>query len=214
MATEDNLKLFKKIVRGLNEQGIKVMVDGPGLILHDKEGTKIVDFTNGLGPVGTNMTILSQAEEAARAVRSLVKIPISDFQFIALVSLTVHIGPANFAKSTVLRELNKELYERIPGLIQRWRTGAIDSDSPPQYKKEYADRRRFEAELFTTPDWVKFDYKPSEGSSLTWEQLTAKLKRIKKKAYAEMQAKKFIKDDEIVTGKPVDPGDLPNYPVY
>jgi len=211
---ENNLKLFKQVVSALAKEGIKPIVDGPGLILVDKEGTKIVDFSNGLGPVGTNLTILSQSEEAARAVRSLVKVPISDFQFIALVSLTIHIGPRNFAKSTVLRELNKELYERIPGLIQRWRTGAIDSDSPPQYKKEYADRRRFEAELFTTPDWVNFDYKPSTGSSLTWAQLTAKLKSIKKKAYAEMQEKKFIKDGPVYTGKPVDPDDRPDYPVY
>jgi hypothetical protein len=216
MASNTNIKLFKDIVEGLLKEGIEPIIDGPSIILVDKKGTKLVDFSNGLGPVGTNMTIISQAEEASVAVKKLIKVKISDFQFISLVSLAMHIGPKNFAKSTIVRELNKEFYERIPGLIQRWRKGPINDNTPPQYKKEYADRRRFEAELFTTPDFVNFDYKPSEGSSLTWAQLTAKLKKYKKEALAELEAKKFINDDT-VTGQPVESGDLPdnpNYPIY
>ncbi|MDA8842200.1 hypothetical protein N9N08_00810 [bacterium] len=212
MASYTNIELYTKIVQGLLSKGITPVIDGPSVILVDKSGTKMVDFSNGLGPIGTNLTILSQAEEASSVVRRLIKVKISDFQFIALVSLAMHIGSKNFAKSTVVRELNKEMYDRIPGLIQRWRKGPINENTPPQYKKEYADRRNFEAELFTTPDWVNFDYKPSEGSSLTWAQLTAKLRKYKKEAFEEMQTKEFLNDGPDVIGRPVDPlMPLPNF---
>ena len=108
MASNTNIKLFKDIVEGLLKEGIETIIDGPSIILVDKKGTKLVDFSNGLGPVGTNLTIISQAEQASSAVKKLVKVKISDFQFIALVSFAMHIGPKNFAKSTVVRELNKE----------------------------------------------------------------------------------------------------------
>ena len=42
-----------------------------------------------------------------RAVRRLVKVPLNQCEYDALVSLLFNIGEGNFAASTVLRELNK-----------------------------------------------------------------------------------------------------------
>lgn len=45
-------------------------------------------------------------KKAANHVRRLVKVPVSQNEFDALVSLTFNIGPSAFASSTVLRQLN------------------------------------------------------------------------------------------------------------
>jgi lysozyme len=46
------------------------------------------------------------ADKFADKVSKLVTAPIDQAQFNALVSLTYNIGPANFAKSTLLRKVN------------------------------------------------------------------------------------------------------------
>jgi hypothetical protein len=184
-----NVDLFTNIVAGLKGQGITPIVDGPSIILIDDKGNKIIDFNNGIGPIGINLTALSQAKEAENTIHQLVKVPISDFQFVSLVNFVSHIGARNFAGSSVLRQLNQENYHRVPKMIMKWRNGAISPDAPAVIKQDYVDRRLFEAELFTTPDWVNFDFKPSEGSSLTWSQLTTELKEAKKTALEELRGK-------------------------
>lgn len=182
-----NKDLFTNVVAGLKQKGITPIVDGPSIILVDDKGNKVVDFSNGIGPVGINLTAMSQAKEAERTVQALVKVVISDFQFVSLVSFISHIGSRNFAGCSVLRQLNAGNYERVPNMIMRWRTGALSSKASSVVKQDYVDRRLFEAELFTTPDWVNFDYKPSEGSVLTWSQLTTELKEAKKLALEEIR---------------------------
>lgn len=184
-----NKDLFTKVVSGLKQKGITPIVDGPSIILVDDKGNKVVDFSNGIGPVGINLTAMSQAKEAEQTVQALVKVVISDFQFVSLVSFIGHIGSGNFAGSSVLRQLNAGNYPRVPNMIMRWRTGALSPKATAVVKQDYVDRRLFEAELFTTPDWVNFDYKPSEGSSLTWAQLTTELKEAKKLALEEIRGK-------------------------
>ena len=184
-----NKDLFIDIVGGLKQKGITPIVDGPSIILVDDKGNKVVDFSNGIGPVGINLTAMSQAKESEGTVKALVKVVISDFQFVSLVSFISHIGSRNFAGSSVLRQLNAGNYERVPNMIMRWRTGALSPKSTAVVKQDYVDRRLFEAELFTTPDWVNFDYKPTQGSSLTWSQLTTELKEAKKLALEEIRGK-------------------------
>lgn len=181
-----NKDLFIDVVAGLKQKGITPVIDGPSVILVDDKGNKVIDFSNGIGPVGINLTATSQAKGAEQTVKSLVKVVISDFQFVALVSLISHIGSSNFAGSSVLRQLNAGNYDRVSNMIMRWRNGAISPNATGIVKQEYTDRRLFEAELFTTPDWVNFDYKPSEGSTLTWSQLTTELKEAKRLAMEEL----------------------------
>ena len=183
-----NKDLFIDVVGGLKQKGITPIVDGPSIILVDDKGNKVVDFSNGIGPVGINLTAMSQAKESENTIHALVKVVISDFQFVSLVSFISHIGSRNFAGSSVLRQLNAGNYERVPNMIMKWRTGALSSNASAVVKQDYVDRRLFEAELFTTPDWVNFDYKPTQGSSLTWSQLTTELKEAKKLALEEIRA--------------------------
>lgn len=60
------------------------------------------------------------AEEAEKAVNELVKVPLSQNQFDALVDFVFNVGKGNFASSTLLRKLNAKLYSEIDAELLRW----------------------------------------------------------------------------------------------
>jgi lysozyme len=57
---------------------------------------------------------------AERAITQLVKVPLSDNQFSALVSFVFNVGNANFEQSTLLKLLNRGWYEQVPAQLMRW----------------------------------------------------------------------------------------------
>lgn len=54
------------------------------------------------------------------AVEKHVKVPLSDNQFGALVSFCMNVGEGNFARSTLLKKLNKGDYEAVPDELMKW----------------------------------------------------------------------------------------------
>lgn len=70
----------------------------------------------------------AQAEEYLNAdliafgtkVAALIKVPVTDNQFGALVSFAYNIGLDAFAKSTLLRHLNAGNYADVPAQMRRW----------------------------------------------------------------------------------------------
>lgn len=88
-------------------------------------------------------TILRRDLEVVEArVRSLVKMPITDNQFGALVSLAFNIGGRAFADSTLLRLLNAGDYAGAAGQFKRW------NKSNKKVLKGLTRRRADEAALF------------------------------------------------------------------
>lgn len=55
-----------------------------------------------------------------RAVQRIVKVPLNDNQFAALVSFAFNIGIANFERSTLVTLLNRGWYEQVPAQLMRW----------------------------------------------------------------------------------------------
>ena len=231
MAKPSELQVIQGIIEGLVKNDITPLFDGPSIILIDKHGNKVIDISNGLGPVGRNLTMLSKLQEAINVIKKYVRVPISDNQFLALASFCSHVGAENFVKSNVLRWLNKEFYADIPKMLLRWRTGQKGDSPTPEVRVDFLHRRQFESELFTTPDIVKIDFGVEENENkLTWKQLTLKLRKLTKKAFQELQtrqakgelleysdisnliqlkAKLDNPGDDIVIGAPVNPGDNP-----
>lgn len=64
--------------------------------------------------------------EAGNAVRSAVNVPLSQNQYDALVSFVFNLGAGNFRSSTLLKKLNKGLYDEIPAQILRWNKARVD----------------------------------------------------------------------------------------
>ena len=83
-------------------------------------------------------------ERFAEAVERLVKVPLNDKQFAALISLVFNIGPMNFASSTLLRLLNQGDYNGASKQFIRWNKAAGKAMSG------LTRRREAEAKLFNT----------------------------------------------------------------
>src|SRR5262249_46356321 len=54
------------------------------------------------------------------AVSSMVKVPLNDNQFGALVSFAYNIGVGAFSDSTLLKKLNAGNYDVVPGELAKW----------------------------------------------------------------------------------------------
>lgn len=64
--------------------------------------------------------------EAESAIHRLVRVPLSQGQFDALVSFVFNVGAAAFSSSTLLRELNAGRYAAVPGQLRRWVYGTVN----------------------------------------------------------------------------------------
>jgi lysozyme len=94
----------------------------PGMKLTVGYGT-----TRGVKP-GTTVTHEQAVELLKRdvlvfseVVNRLIKVPLNQNQFDALVSFVYNIGEGNFQKSTLLRLLNARKYEEASAQFVRWR---------------------------------------------------------------------------------------------
>jgi len=56
-----------------------------------------------------------------KSLNILLKVPINQNQFDALISLIYNIGVENFKQSTLLNFLNNKLFDKIPEQFRRWK---------------------------------------------------------------------------------------------
>ena len=87
----------------------------------------------------------NDTEWAVSAVNNLVKVPLSQNQFDALVSFVFNIGTPSFKKSTLLRKLNAGNYEVAAAEFPRW------NKQKGKVLKGLVRRRAHEMELFMSP---------------------------------------------------------------
>jgi GH24 family phage-related lysozyme (muramidase) len=84
---------------------------------------------------------------AVNAVQALVKQPLNQHQFDALVDFVFNVGTANFQSSTLLRDLNAGRLNRVPDDLRMWVVGG------PGLKT----RRDDEVALFTHGAYIYHD---------------------------------------------------------
>jgi len=64
--------------------------------------------------------LLDDIQDAQNAVSGLVKVPLNDNEYAALVSFTFNIGVGHFRNSTMLKILNKNMHDTVPAQLMRW----------------------------------------------------------------------------------------------
>lgn len=86
--------------------------------------------------------LLADLNKYEEAVKRSVKVELTDNQFSALVSFCYNVGPANFAKSSVLKAVNDRRFDLVPSRLALWNKGG------GKVLKGLVARRSAEADLF------------------------------------------------------------------
>ena len=84
------------------------------------EGTKIGPSTK-ISPEMAEALLEARVAEVADQVTRAVKVPLTQPQFDALVSLVYNIGITQFSRSTLLKKLNKKDYQGAAEQFPRWK---------------------------------------------------------------------------------------------
>jgi lysozyme len=87
--------------------------EGPPVV---KEGMRITEEE-------ADTILRSDVAKEEGHVSGLVKVPLSQNQFDALVSFCFNVGPTNLANSTLLRTLNAGNYDAVPAELLKWTRG-------------------------------------------------------------------------------------------
>ena len=87
--------------------------------------------------------LLQDLKRFEQAVSALVKVPINENQFSALVSFAFNVGVGNLKSSTLLKKLNLRDYKSCSNEFDRWVYGS--NKKPLEGLKK---RRKLERELF------------------------------------------------------------------
>ena len=82
-------------------------------------------------------------------INDMVKVPLDQSQFDALVAWVYNLGPTNLSKSSLLRELNNENYQAVPNEIKRW------NKAGGKVLGGLVRRREAEALLFVGQEWYE-----------------------------------------------------------
>lgn len=92
-------------------------------------------------------------------VKRNVEVPLTQNQYDSLVSLIFNIGGPNFQSSTLLKRLNRGLYQEVPEQIMRWNKARVSGVL--QVVRGLTRRRTAEAALFSMDAEL-----PSNGGDL------------------------------------------------
>jgi lysozyme len=108
---------------------------------------------------------------AENAVKQYVSVPLTQGQYDALVSLIFNIGSGNFRSSTLLKKLNKGLYDEVPEQIIRWNKARVNGVLTPL--KGLTRRRAAEAAIFSADAKLPSD----EGASIGPQKVTTEAQK-------------------------------------
>lgn len=109
-------------------------------------GGEFVPYRNGLTREQVTQLLMQDIRVAEDAVTRLVKVPLTQNQFDALVFFTFNIGGSAFQSSTLLRELNQGRYEAVPAQMRRWVYVTQDGQRVPS--KGLRNRREREIKIW------------------------------------------------------------------
>ena len=107
------IKNFEGLRLNAYQDSVGVWTIGYGHTKTAKEGMKISEHQ-------AEELLMKDLEEFEGGVLSLVKVPLTQNQFDALVSFSFNLGLGNLKRSTLLKELNKGEYTKAADEFLKW----------------------------------------------------------------------------------------------
>lgn len=126
--SNDGIELIKRF-EGLH----KVQPDGTVSAYRCAAGVWTIGWGSTKGVRSGQKITVEEAEEKLRddlktaesAVKQHVSVPLSQGQYDALVSFIFNLGAGNFRSSTLLKRLNRGLYDDVPEQLMRWNKARV-----------------------------------------------------------------------------------------
>ena len=113
---------------------------GYGHLIGEDEG----ELHQGISEAEADEMLKFDLHKAEAAVNNAVDVELDQMQFDALVSFAFNVGGDRFASSTLVKLLNKGMYEEVPKQLMRW-TKSNGRELPGLVK-----RRRAEGAMFAS----------------------------------------------------------------
>lgn len=108
--------------------------------------TKDVRIGDRIDDLKAEMYLLADLEEAEDAVKDLIDVPLTQYQFDALIDFTFNFGYKKLSGSTLRRKLNEGNYQSVPEQLGRWVYIRVDGIWEPS--TGLIKRRKAEGILF------------------------------------------------------------------
>ena len=77
-------------------------------------------FADGIDEAAAEELLRRDVGTAERAVLRLIRVPLADGQFDALVSFAFNLGGGALQRSTLRRKVNREEHDAVPAEFRRW----------------------------------------------------------------------------------------------
>ena len=104
-----------------NDPGGHCTIGYGHLVHHGRcDGNEPEDFKQGISQERGLELLGQDADVAERAINQKVQVPLTQYQFDALVSFVFNVGAGAFGGSTLLRRLNQGEYKAVPAELMRW----------------------------------------------------------------------------------------------
>lgn len=95
-------------------------------------------------------------DAAGAEVERLVRVPLKDNQYAALVSFVFNVGSGSLAASTLRKKLNAENYDDVPVELARWVKATDPKTGQKRTLAGLVRRRAAEGELWLSAEQGKF----------------------------------------------------------
>ena len=115
----------------------------------------------------SEMRLIEDLEEHGKIVKKSVNVPLTQAQYDALTSFVFNLGGGAFRSSTLLKKLNKGMYDDCPEQIMRWNKAKVDGKLTPL--RGLTRRRTAEAAIFSRDAQLPSD----EGGPQMAQKVTA-----------------------------------------
>ena len=93
-------------------------------------------FSNGIDEVQAERILAYDVREAEQAVLRLVKVPLNQGQFDALVDFSFNLGAGKLAESTLLKDLNAGRYDAAQEQLLLWDHAGLQENAGLRARRE------------------------------------------------------------------------------